>query len=140
MAQIGHAAFSETLPVDMAKYPCHEPNHHATTKTEIEGPLMSRYAHPFACTACGKWNSPMLDETMDGNYILECGNPACKHRHHRHIKKGVVTDTRHQSHAPVVDVIHVLQSQISDAKPAQGVVSRMRSFMASGLLNGSNDT
>ena len=95
---------------------------------------MARHAHEFQCDHnCGFFNYPMLDEKMNGNYTIICGN--CGHEHYRHIKDGVVTADRHFDGADDKDTIHVMQSATSKERRKMGSVTQFRNMVAAGLAS-----
>lgn len=74
----------------------------------------------------------MLNDTMDGNYTVICGN--CKHKHYRVIKKGVVTGDRHNSALDHGDTIHVMKSACSKEKRQLGKIAQLRALETGGVL------
>lgn len=93
---------------------------------------MARHAHEFHCTECRGFNYPMLDEELpDGNYTLVCGG--CQHKHYRVVKKGVVTEDRHNHALDHGDTIHVMPSAFSKEKRQLGMVAQMRAMALAGL-------
>jgi hypothetical protein len=92
---------------------------------------MSRHAHEFNCTNCNWFNYPMLNDAMSGNYTVICGN--CGHEHYRYIKKGVVTEDRHNHLEEHGDTIHVMPSACSKEKRKMGGVAMLRQMEAAGL-------
>ena len=92
---------------------------------------MARHAHEMDCTNCSWYNYPMLDETMNGNYTVICGN--CGHQHYRCIEKGVVTQDRHSKKYGETDTIHVMPSACSKEKRKLGIIAQMRAMEAAGL-------
>ena len=94
---------------------------------------MARHAHEFQCTNCRWYNYPMLSETMDGNYTIVCGNPACKHHHYRTIKKGVVTEERHSVGEKLCDTIHVMPSASSEKQRPKSKLAEVRELASAGL-------
>jgi hypothetical protein len=74
----------------------------------------------------------MLSEEMDGNYTVRCGH--CNHEHYRVIKKGVVTEDRHNSSMKHGDTIHVMPSACSEKKRVRGLVVQLREMVAAGQL------
>lgn len=93
---------------------------------------MARHTHEFQCTECRWWNYPILSDTMSGNYVVRCGK--CQHHHYRYIKKGVVTEDRHNQKENICDIIHVMPSACLQEKRKQGTVTQLREMMAAGLM------
>jgi hypothetical protein len=93
---------------------------------------MTRHIHEFECH-CGTFNYPVLSTEMNGNYIVECGNPDCKHHHFRTIKKGVITGERHNGNERICDTLHVLPSQTSKTRREASPVTEFRRLEAAGL-------
>lgn len=93
---------------------------------------MARHAHEFNCTECGFFNYPMLSDTMNGNYTIRCGN--CAHEHYRVIKKGVVTEDRHNTALEHGDTVHVMKSAAQRTKRQLGTVAKLRNMEAAGQL------
>jgi hypothetical protein len=73
----------------------------------------------------------MLNETMNGNYTVKCGN--CGHEHYRVLKNGVVTEDRHNSAADHGDTIHVMKSACQKEKRKVGLITQFRQKVAAGL-------
>lgn len=96
---------------------------------------MARHAHMFQCNHCGGFNYPMLDETMNGHYIIVCGNEQCHHKHYRTIEMGRVIDEgkRHSKTDKECDVIHVVPSAFSKTKRVEGSIAQFRAKAAAGL-------
>jgi len=105
---------------------------------------MAKAAHEFQCDGrgtataanptkenCGWFNYPMLDESMNGNYIIVCGH--CGHKHYRAIKNGVVTSDRHSEKDGEAEVIHVMPSACSEERRKLGLVAQFRAKVAAGL-------
>lgn len=95
---------------------------------------MARHAHEFSCTNCGWWNYPMLSDSMNGNYVVKCGN--CAHEHYRCIKDGVVTDKRHNKNERTCDIIHVMKSACSEKKREMSPLLRMRNALFASSVGG----
>lgn len=93
---------------------------------------MAKHAHEFQCTECAFFNYPMLDDKMNGNFTVVCGN--CKHHHYRVLKNGVVTEDRHDKTLPAAEIIHVMPSATSKEKRKLGVVAQLRQMAAAGLM------
>lgn len=108
---------------------------------------MARHAHEFQCDGtvkgmkpvegpvnkdsnCGWYNYPMLDEGMNGNYIIVCGH--CGHEHYRTIEKGVVTDDRHNSKYGEAERIWVMPSACQKERRKRGLISQFRELVAAG--------
>ena len=92
---------------------------------------MARHAHEMNCTNCFYYNYPMLSDVMDGNYTIVCGN--CGHEHYRYIKKGVVTEDRHNNAADHGDTIHIMKSASQKKKRVLGSITKLRQMEASGI-------
>jgi len=92
---------------------------------------MARHAHEFNCTNCNFFNYPMLDDKMNGNFTVICGN--CTHEHHRTIVKGVVTEDRHSDKMGMAERIHVMKSASQKEKRKLGIVAQLRQMEAAGL-------
>lgn len=113
---------------------------------------MARHAHEFQCDGrqpgreavpegqpvpggdnCGWYNYPMLDEKMNGNYIIICGH--CGHEHHRQIKNGVVTGDRITIDGKdgTAERIHVMPSACQPTKRKLGAIAQFRQMEAAGL-------
>lgn len=74
--------------------------------------------HLFQCTgSCQYWNKVPLDSLMEGPFIVQCGN--CHHHHFRRVKKGVITEDRHNYEKPdeKVWIIEIPKSATSKEKP-----------------------
>ena len=93
---------------------------------------MARHAHEMQCTECLFYNYPMLSEDMgDGNYTIICGN--CKHQHYRVVRKGRVTEDRHNKSLSHGDTIHVMPSACSKDKRKLGMIAQIRAMGVAGL-------
>jgi hypothetical protein len=76
----------------------------------------------------------MLSDTMNGNYVIRCGN--CNHEHYRCIVDGKVTETRHDKTKRNLDIIHVMKSACQKEKKTLGVVAQMRSRLFADSMGG----
>lgn len=92
---------------------------------------MARHAHEFDCTNCQFYNYPQLDDKMNGNYTIVCGN--CGHHHYRVIVNGVVTRDRHDKHKPAAEIIHVMKSASQKERRQLGAIAQLRQREAAGL-------
>lgn len=107
---------------------------------------MARHAHEFQCDGqgaatpnnptpdnCGWYNYPPLDDKMNGNYTIICGN--CGHHHYRVIRNGVVTSDRHSDELGEAHIIHVLKSQTQPTRRQLGAIAQIRQMESAGRMS-----
>lgn len=94
---------------------------------------MAAHAHEFQCNNCTFFNYPMLKDTLNGHYIVVCGN--CQHKHYRTLKDGVVIQEgqRHSKTEDQVDTIYVQKSATSEKRRELGAIAKFRAMVTAGL-------
>ncbi len=86
----------------------------------------------FWCHECSGYTYFKLNTALDGNHVVICANPDCKHKHYRYVKNGKITDDRFHEGQSLAEEIEPMPSAYSKEARPMGLVARWRQREAIG--------
>ena len=89
----------------------------------------------FWCQECSGYTYFKLNTALDGNHVVICANPECKHKHYRYVKGGKITDDRFHEGQDLAEEIEPMPSAYSKQARKLGILARLRQRMAIGEMS-----
>ncbi|NIV32291.1 MAG: hypothetical protein GWN58_23470 [Anaerolineae bacterium] len=86
----------------------------------------------FWCHECSGYTYFKLNTALDGNHVVICANPDCKHKHYRYVKDGKITDDRFYEGKDIAEEIEPMPSAYSKEARPMGLIARWRQREAIG--------
>lgn len=86
----------------------------------------------FYCQECRGYTYFKLNTALDGNHIILCANPDCKHKHYRVVKSGKITEERFNESMRTAEEIEPMPSAYSKEARPMGLIARWRQREAIG--------
>lgn len=86
----------------------------------------------FWCQECKGYTYFKLNTALEGNHIILCANPSCKHKHYRVVKGGKITEERFNDSMRTAEEIEPMPSAYSKEARPMGLIARWRQREAIG--------
>jgi hypothetical protein len=86
----------------------------------------------FWCSTCQGYTYFKLNTALEGNHIVMCANPDCKHKHYRVVQGGKITEERHNATLQTAEEIEPMPSAYSKEARPMGLIARWRQREAIG--------